>query len=363
VKELLEAIREWRHRGEGVAIATVVACRRSAPRPVGSKLAVSGKGELLGSVSGGCVESDVRRNALEVLRSGKPRLLTYGIADDLALTVGLPCGGEIDIFVERLHEETFEALSNAVLTEARAVLFTVLAGPDVGTKLLVTADGALVGDAPRRLAELAASLLGGHHRLIQSEEILAFAEVFGPPPRLVVFGALDTSEALCRTAKALGWRTIVVEARKALAASDRVPSADEIVISWPQEALAQIRPGSDTAIVALTHDEKFDIPAILGALRSEAFYIGALGSRRAQEERRARLREAGVTEPELARVYGPCGLDIGGETPVETAVSILAEILAVRAGRRGGHLRESPERIHRAADDGSNVPRCAAAVD
>ncbi len=173
-----------------------------------------------------------------------------------------------------------------------------------------------------------------------------FADVHGPPPRLLVFGAVDTAEALCRAAKAIGWRTIVADARGKFATAERIPSADEIVVAWPEEAIAQVQPDHQTAVVVLTHDDKFDVPAIAGALETEAFYIGALGSRRNQEKRRERLLAAGVDDSELERVSGPCGLDVGAETPAETAISILAEILAVRAGRPGGRLREAKGRIH-----------------
>jgi xanthine dehydrogenase accessory factor len=173
-----------------------------------------------------------------------------------------------------------------------------------------------------------------------------FAEVFGPPPRLVVVGAVDTGEALCAGAKALGWHTICVDARARFATPERVPSADEIVVAWPEDAFARIGLDRDTAVVVLTHDDKFDIPALAGALRTEAFYVGALGSRRAQAKRREQLLEAGLSAEELERLRGPAGLDIGAESPAETAVSILGEALALRAGRLGGPLREAPGRIH-----------------
>jgi xanthine dehydrogenase accessory factor len=180
-----------------------------------------------------------------------------------------------------------------------------------------------------------------------------FADVYGPPPRLVVVGAVDTGEALCAGARALGWHTVCVDARPQFATPERIPSADEIVVAWPDEALAELRLDRDTAVAVLTHDEKFDIPALLAALRSEAFYVAALGSRVAQRSRRERLLEAGLTEDELARLHGPAGLDIGAESPAETAVSILAEALSIRAGRGGGPLRDSSARIHvERADDG-----------
>ncbi len=169
---------------------------------------------------------------------------------------------------------------------------------------------------------------------------------FGPPPRLLVYGAVDTAESLCRAAKQLGWTTIVADARSRFATRERVPSADELLVAWPDEAIAHVRPDLGTAIVVLTHDDKFDLPLLIAALASDAFYIGALGSRRNQERRRELLRAEGVPEADLDRISGPCGLDIGAESPAETALSTLAEILAVRAGRTGGSLKRSAHRIH-----------------
>ncbi len=230
-------------------------------------------------------------------------------------------------------------------SEERAVLFTVLAGEHPGAKLLVLLDrGEVLGADQLGLAALAPEIR--RNGQLEQAGATVFAEVFGPPPRLVVVGAVDTGEALCAAAKAVGWRTICVDARAKYATPERMPSADQLVVEWPEPAFAQIRPDRDTAVVVLTHDEKFDIPALVAALRTDAFYVGALGSRRAQEKRRERLREEGLSEAELARLRGPAGLDIGAESPAETAVSILAEALALRAGRLGGPLREAPGRIH-----------------
>jgi len=334
VRELLPDLKRWRARGERVALARVVATRRSAPRPVGSKLAISEGGELAGSVSGGCVENEVYEAAREILRGGEPRLLTYGISDDLALSVGLPCGGEIDVWVDEPDPELLAELSQIVQSEERAVLLTDLDG---GALRLVRHGQDSQGDELMR---------GGHSRVVELDGRRVFADVFGPPPRLLVYGAVDTAEALCAAAKGLGWRTIVADARGKFATRERVPSADEIIVAWPEETLAQVQPDHATAIVVLTHDDKFDVPLLVGALATDAFYIGALGSRRNQELRRERLLEAGVDGSALERIAGPAGLDIGAHTPGETAVSILAEIMAVRAGREGGSLRQASGRIH-----------------
>ena len=303
-------------------VATVVATRSSAPRPVGSKLIVRADSSLEGSVSGGCVESDVVLAAREVSETGVPRLVTYGITDEMAFGVGLPCGGEIDVFVEPLGEPV-----------ESGVVLTVIRGEGVGEKL---DDPDLERSALRR----------GRSHVIELGDRAVFADVFAEPPRLFVYGAVDTAEALCASAKLLGWRTIVADARPRFATPQRIPSADDLLVLWPEEALAQVGPDAATAVVVLTHDDKFDQPLVEGALATDAFYVGWLGSRRNQERRRGLLVEAGVAEDELDRISGPSGLDVGADSPAETAVSILAEILAVRAGRSGGRLRDAKARIH-----------------
>jgi xanthine dehydrogenase accessory factor len=320
VRELVDAIQRWRARGDRVALATVVATRRSAPRPVGSKLAVSERGELLGSVSGGCVESDVAVQAAEVLADGAPRLLTYGIDDEQAWSIGLPCGGEIDVFVERFDGE---------LPEEPGVTLTVLDGERAGERRVVPLD----------------AVERGTSRVLELDGETVFADVVAPPPSLVIVGAIDTAEELCRAAKALGWRTTVIDPRPGLVTRERLPSPDELEVAWPDALEAD----EETAVVVLTHEERLDVPALTAALASPAFYVGAIGSRRTQEKRRVRLLEAGIAETQLDRLAGPAGLDLGAHTPAETAVSILAEVLAVREGRSGGRLVERSGPIHSAA--------------
>jgi len=321
VHEVLASIKRWRDGGQAVALATVVATRRSAPRPLGSKLAVSETGDLAGSVSGGCVESDVAVQAREVLETGRPKLISYGIADEDAWEVGLPCGGEIDVFVERIEDELPDP-------ETPQVIFTVIDGDRAGERWVSTN-----GEVTRT-------------QVLEQDGEQVFAEVLGPPPRLLVFGAVDLAEALCRAAKGLGWRTVVADARARFATPERIPSADELLVAWPEDALQRFEPDDRTAVVVLTHEDRWDVPALAGALASNAFYVGALGSRRTQARRREQLLETGVSEEQLDRLCGPAGLDLGAGTPGETALSILAEILAVRAGREGGRLRASSERIH-----------------
>jgi xanthine dehydrogenase accessory factor len=306
MREIASDIGRWHARGDAkVAVATVVATRGSAPRPVGSKLAISERGELAGSVSGGCVENEVYEAAKGVLGGAPAQVLSYGISDEQAWSVGLPCGGEIDVFVEQMALADAEELAARVERGERFTRTTVL-----------------------------------------DESGNEFVEEFGPPPQLVIFGAVDTAEALCRAAKQLGWRTVVADARAKFATGERIPSADELIVEWPEEVLARVQPDDRTAVVVLTHENRFDIPALMGALRSEAFYVGALGARRNQERRRARLLEEGMSEEDIDRIAGPTGLDIGAESPAETAISILGEILAVRAGREGGRLKASKGRIH-----------------
>jgi xanthine dehydrogenase accessory factor len=241
-----------------------------------------------------------------------------------------------------------ERLARLRESEERGILFTAVEGNGVGTKVLVLESGERVGDGlDEATAQFDELIRRGRNRLLVLEDgSKVFAEWYGPPPRLFVYGAVDTAEALCRGAKLLGWHAIVADARAKFATPERIPSADELIVEWPQEALAQVQPDHQTAVVVLTHDDKFDEPALMEALQTEAFYIGALGSRRNQERRRERLLEAGVSEDALDRIMGPCGLDIGADTQEETALSILAEILAVRAQRSGGFLKDAKKRIH-----------------
>jgi xanthine dehydrogenase accessory factor len=291
VDDVLAKAEEWRAEGEQVALATVVATRRSAPRPLGSKLAVTGTGRLFGSVSGGCVEADVAERAKAVLAGAAPEVVSYGIADDQAWSVGLPCGGEIDVFVE--------PFAGAPPID-RGTAYVVVAGEGVGDRW--------------QEEEFART------ELLEEDARTVFAEAIAPPPRLVAVGAGDIAEALCALAAPLGWRTVVVDPRGALATRERLPSAGEIVIGWPED----VEIDADTAVVSLVHEERIDIPALRAGVEGGAFYVGALGSRRAQEKRREQLGE-------LAEgIRGPVGLDLGGETAPEIALEILAEILAAR---------------------------------
>jgi xanthine dehydrogenase accessory factor len=331
MREVLAQLEGWLANGERAALATVIDTRRSAPRPLGSRLAVSESGLLFGSVSGGCVESDVAVQARDVIAGGEPRVLPYGIADEDARSVGLPCGGEIDVFVAPVSDaELVTQLRRAVEEGARGQLTTVVHGVDAGEMLL----------------ELGAAGTADRPALVQENGRTLFVEPLAPPPLLLTIGAVDLAETLCALAAQLGWRSAVADPRRALLTAERLPSAGSLIDGWPEDALARAGTDEQTAVVVLAHDEKSDIPALSWALRSDAFYVGALGSRRTQGKRRERLREEGLSDDQLAGLSGPAGLDLGGETVEETALSIFAEIVAVRRGRGGGRLRDAKAAIH-----------------
>ena len=229
----------------------------------------------------------------------------------------------------------------------RAVVLTIVEGEGLGAKLLVLEGGETHGDGPSELAAHGEELIrGARNRTVELEGRTVFAEVYGPPPRLFVYGAVDTAEALAAGAKLLGWTALVADARAKFATRERIPSADELFVAWPEEAFAEVAPDHATAIVILTHDDKFDVPALELSLATDAFYVGLIGGRRNQDRKRERLRESGVSEEAIERISGPCGLDIGADSVPETALSILAEAMAARNGRAGGPLGSSTQRIH-----------------
>ncbi len=344
MRDVATELAEWLARGERVAIATVVRVAGSAPRPPGATLIAAAGDRVAGSVSNGCVEAAVYEEAMAALESGRARVVHYGISDELAFTVGLSCGGAIDVLVEPAGELHAAALA-AVHAERPALLARVIApGDRVGTV------GLLADKSERWGAELAALALEAREaleqglsriapaRLADGREALVFLEAMPAPPLLVIVGATHVGVALAHLAREVGFRVIVADPRPALANRDRFPSADEILLAWPDEALARLDLARDASVAVLSHDPKFDRPALSGALRSDAGYIGAIGSRRTNEERFARLREEGFAEADLARVHAPIGLDLGARTAEETALAILAEVLAVRRGRAGGKL-------------------------
>ena len=346
MKELLTEIGVWKARGDRIALATVIDVQRSAPRPPGSKMAVNEHGEIAGSVSGGCVEGAVAEIADGILRGDPPQLVHFGIADSDAWDVGLPCGGEIDVWVEAYEPGRFEEVARG---GGRAAEVTMMEGAAPGAKLLVEADGARSGslgspELDDEAASIATELLWAE---TSERRDSLFVDVVGPAPRLIVFGAVDIAASLCTVARATGWRPYVIDPRARFATPDRFPDAEEVIAAWPEEAVAQLG-GVDpaTSIVVLTHDPKLDDAALLLALSSPARFIGAMGSRRAQAKRRERLVEAGISDEEIERISAPVGLNLGGISREETALSIMAEIVAVRHGRDGGRLGESKGRIH-----------------
>jgi xanthine dehydrogenase accessory factor len=370
---VLDAIAGWIADGDRVALATVVETKRSAPRPVGAKMAVSARGAVVGAVSGGCVEGAVVEVAERVLGGEAPELLRYGIDDGEAWDVGLPCGGEIAVWVEAYDPVGLQARFNVLAREGRrAVLVTALAGvPRFGAKLLVTAGGGepdppaggkllatagggetegTLGDPALDAAALALAreaLRSEHSDLHDVGGATLFVDVAVPAPRLILIGAGDVAVALTAMAALAQWRSFVIDPRSRFATAERFPAAERVIADWPQRALAELAPiDAATAICVLTHDPKLDDAALHGALASEAGYIGAMGSRRAQDKRRARLLAAGVAPSDLDRISGPIGLDLGGRSAAETALSIMSEIVAVRRGRCGGRLVEVGGSIH-----------------
>ena len=345
------------------ALATVVGTWRSAPRQPGAAMVVATSGEPTGSVSGGCVEGAVYELAQEVMSTGEPVLQRYGVSDDDAFAVGLTCGGIIDIFVEPVDPSTFPELSE-VLTSVRAhepvAVATVVDGPGrVGAHQVVWPDRAAGNLGSRRLDEAVADDVRGmlDHGATglmhigpdgerRQDELSVFVQSFAPPPRMLVFGAIDFAAAVARVGKFLGYRVTVCDARGVFATARRFPEADEVVVEWPHRYLASTTVDSRTVICVLTHDPKFDVPLLEAALKTDAAYIGAMGSRRTHEDRLARLRDEGVPEESLARLASPIGLDIGARTPEETAVSIAAEIVAHRWGGSGQRLTETAGPIH-----------------
>jgi xanthine dehydrogenase accessory factor len=353
----------WFAAGEPVALATVLRTWGSAPRPPGAKLAVS-PGEIAGSVSAGCVEAAVIEAAREVLASGRPQRLTFGVSDDTAWSVGLSCGGEIELWVDRLDGALHRTVTAAMDRGDSVAIVTAVSGPEdeLGAKLALVRGrtDAEVNGMPPYLADAAGApareiLAEGASRLIdvnpppgspefpefrtsrdvlespQSREL--FVDVILPRPTLAIVGAGHIALALVPMARILGYRTVVIDPREALATAVRFPEADRIVVDWPDAALAALPVTASTAIAVLSHDSKIDDPALLAALVSPACYVGALGSRSSQAGRRERLGAAGIGAAQLDRLHGPIGLDLGAQSPEEIALAILAEITAVRRAR------------------------------
>ena len=368
VQQTAATVLQWLQEGRRVAAGTLVAVDGSSPLDVGASVYVEAEGALEGSVTGGCVESAVAQEALEIIaQDGPARLVTYGISDELAGTVGLMCGGVVHIFVHELRGPAREATAaalRAIRAERPAALVTLLDGPDAGAKLYVDADetvGTLGGGSllERNAAQEARGLATqGRSRIRAFGEdgaglgsgLRVHVAALAEPPRMVIFGAIDFASALAPLAKGLGYRVTIADPRRAFLQSPRFASAADTIAAWPDKALPPATLGPRDAVLVFTHDPKLDVPAVEAALASGAGYIGALGSRRTTADRNRRLLEAGVGEAEIDRVFAPCGLDIGSSTVEETAVAILAEIIAQRTGRHGTSLRGESGSIRHDAD-------------
>ncbi|MBA2716582.1 MAG: XdhC family protein [Propionibacteriales bacterium] len=374
MRDVLHRLLPWWQQGESVGVGTVVATFASAPRAPGAAMLVGPGGEAVGSVSGGCVEGAVYELAQQVIEDRQPVLQRYGVSDDDAFAVGLTCGGIIDVFVEVIDSRSFPELAD-VATDIESgqpvAVATVVAHADagrLGRRLVIRpadhsrpvvgslgssrADGAVTADARGLLAAGRSETLHyGPDGQRRGEGMAVFVSSHAPKPRMLVFGAIDFAAAVARVGSFLGYHVTVCDARPVFATESRFPEADEVVVSWPHKYLAgeveARRIDGRTVLCVLTHDPKFDVPVLELALRlPEVAYVGAMGSRRTHSDRLARLREAGLTELELSRLSSPIGLDLGARTPEETAVSIAAEIIALRWGGRGDRLAGVSGPIH-----------------
>lgn len=316
MREVLDELNQWTREGEEVALATVIETWGSSPRPLGSKMLVTRSGKMAGSVSNGCIEGAVFEEAQKVLKSGDPKVAAFGVSDDVAFGVGLACGGHIEVFIQPLlpvHRQLVDSLNRNEPVTLRTNLV----------------DGR---------AELTAGTPRGSELAKRDGEV--FVEPFRRKPHLVIIGAIHIAIPLHRLAKLMGYRVTVIDARGKFATQERFPDADEVIVAWPDEALEQITIDNSTYVVILTHDPKFDIPALRSVLKEEPGYIGAIGSRKTNQNRFDALRKEGFTEEQLSRVHGPIGLDLGSRGAEETALGILAEVTAVRFGGSASSMRE-----------------------
>lgn len=348
MRDILPDLERWEKAGDPIALATVIETWGSSPRQPGAKMGMAPQNRITGSVSGGCVEGAVYETGMDVLASQKPQLLHFGVADETAWEVGLACGGSIDVFVRPLDRGLFKAAADALKAEKAFVLATIVAGPDgaAGSELFLLEDGTVAGSVAEPfsasvLDAARAALANGQTQRqtlsVAGQTADVFLEVSWPSPTLVIVGGVHIAIALAAQAKTLGYRTILVDPRTAFGSEERFPHVDQLIHAWPDEALTQIGITHSTALAMLTHDPKLDDPALMLALPSKAFYVGALGSPKTQAKRRARLLEAGLTVAQVDRIFGPIGLKLGARTPEEIALSIMAEIVAARTGVAAPH--------------------------
>jgi xanthine dehydrogenase accessory factor len=330
LRDVLPDLERWVAEEVRAATATVVRTERSAPRGPGAMLVVSERGDVAGSVTGGCVEPAVYDEARAVLAGGPPRLVTYGIADEDAFEVGLPCGGTVEIFVDALDPEVVRAVASAVAEERPVAVAVAVSGEEAGRKRVVYGDEASSNGGDHSVL---AALARGESTLVGEGDARTFVLALAPHPRMYVFGAVDHAAAVARIGRFLGYRVTVCDARAKFVTPERFSDVDELVVEWPDRFLASAPVDERTAICVLTHEERFDVPVLEVALRTRAGYIGAMGARRTNERRAERLRAAGVAESDLARIHAPIGLDIGSKTPEEVAVSVAAELVSVMRGK------------------------------
>jgi xanthine dehydrogenase accessory factor len=349
MRDLLPEIERWRQASKQIAIATIVQVYGSALRPLGAKMACTSAGDMAGSVSGGCIEGAVYEEAQRVIKHGRPRLLEYGVANESAWEIGLACGGTIQVWVESLAPEIYATLKQCLAAGQLVALATILSGPGMGNKLFIWPDGRTQGELgsaelTEQVIRYAADRLAAHDPgratfEANDESVEVFIEVFPPLPRLIVVGAVHIAIPLVTFAKTLGFRTIVLDARSAFATRARFPHADELTVEWPSTAMSRLGLDEATYVVIVTHDDKLDIPALQAALASPARYIGILGSTTAHARRVQSLKQLGITDQQLARIRAPIGLDVGAVGPEEIALSIMAEVVAVRHGLDTRHIR------------------------
>jgi xanthine dehydrogenase accessory factor len=349
MRDILPDLDNWNSQAKSIALATVIQTWGSSPRRAGAKMAITPDGGITGSVSGGCVEGAVFEEGVEALKKNQPKLLHFGVADETAWEVGLACGGSIDIFVKPFDSEYFKSLRSVIVDEQSAVNLTIVRGPNdlLGKEMLARDDGLVTGLFGDHLHEAALRIAneslasGESRRAMLNDDVEVFAEVILPPPTLIAVGGVHITIALMALAKTLGYRTVVIDPRTAFGNEARFPNVDQLIQLWPDEAFQQIPITRSTAVAMLTHDPKLDDPALKIALPSPAFYVGALGSKTTQAKRRQRLLEDGLTEAQLNRLYGPIGLEIEAHTPEEIAMSIMAEIVAVR-----NHAETVEQKVH-----------------
>ncbi len=335
MRDILSDVVNWQRDGKSIALATVIQTWGSSPRRAGSKMGIASDGQFSGSVSGGCVEAAVIEAGLESLKTNRPQLLHFGVADETAWEVGLACGGSIDVFIKPVDKNFLQEISAVIEAEEAVVIITVVRGPELllGRELLYRENGRMRGTLgngrDENILEAAQEALsrGVSRRMLLNEDIEVFLDVLLPAPILIVVGGVHISIVLFSLAKTLGYQTVLIDPRQAWGSEERFPHVDRLIQAWPEDAFRQINATRSTAIVMLTHDPKLDDPALKIALNSPAFYVGALGSKSTNAKRRERLLDSGVRELQWSRLHAPIGLDIGAQTPEEIALAIMAEVV------------------------------------